>query len=132
MQNSGLARRGLIYGSLAFVEISSLLRLPANATGTLPLTPRQTPGPFYPLSFPQNADNDLVHVAGRQGTAASRGSLGAFSTRMDGLFREHGSRFGNAMRMADITTCGMVGLISRATRISRAMGPRQAIRAAGI
>jgi len=35
----------------------------------LPPTPRQTPGPFYPLSFPQDADNDLVHVAGHQETA---------------------------------------------------------------
>ena len=48
---------------------SSLLRLPASAASMLPPTPRQTPGPFYPLSFPQDADNDLVHVAGHQGTA---------------------------------------------------------------
>src|SRR6476620_5799480 len=69
MQNSSLIRRKLIYGSLAFVGTSSLFRLPANATGTLPLSPRQTPGPFYPLNFPQDADNDLVHVAGHQETA---------------------------------------------------------------
>jgi protocatechuate 3,4-dioxygenase beta subunit len=67
--NSGLTRRKLIYGALAFVGTSSLLRLPASAASTLPPTPRQTPGPFYPLSFPQDADNDLVHVAGHQGTA---------------------------------------------------------------
>jgi protocatechuate 3,4-dioxygenase beta subunit len=28
-------------------------------------TPQQTAGPFYPQSFPADADNDLVHVMGR-------------------------------------------------------------------
>src|SRR6478672_7807250 len=69
MQNSGLARRRLIHSTLAFAGTSWLLRLPASASGTLLPIPRQTPGPFYPLSFPQDADNDLVHVAGHQGTA---------------------------------------------------------------
>jgi protocatechuate 3,4-dioxygenase beta subunit len=35
----------------------------------LPATPAQTPGPFYPLELPADSDNDLIHVAGRQGTA---------------------------------------------------------------
>jgi len=69
MQNSGLARRKLIHGALAFGGTASLLRLPTSAASTLPPTPRQTPGPFYPLRFPQDADNDLVHVAGHQETA---------------------------------------------------------------
>ncbi len=67
-----LSRRKLISGSLAFAGTSSLLQLPANTASVLPPTPRQTPGPFYPLSFPQDADNDLVHVAGRQGAAKGR------------------------------------------------------------
>ena len=66
---SMLTRRKLIYSSVAFAGTASLFRLPASAAGTLPPTPRQTPGPFYPLNFPQDADNDLVHVAGHQGTA---------------------------------------------------------------
>src|SRR5215212_710480 len=69
MRNSGLTRRKLIYGSLAFAGMSALLRLPASAATTLPPTPRQTPGPFYPQSFPQDADNDLIHVAGHHRTA---------------------------------------------------------------
>jgi protocatechuate 3,4-dioxygenase, beta subunit len=69
---SMLARRKLIFSSLALAGASSLLRLPASAAGTLPPTPRQTPGPFYPLSLPQDADNDLVHVSGHQGTAQGR------------------------------------------------------------
>jgi len=32
-------------------------------------TPRQTAGPFYPLSIPADSDNDLVRVAGHNGTA---------------------------------------------------------------
>jgi protocatechuate 3,4-dioxygenase beta subunit len=35
------------------------------AAEALPPTPAQTPGPFYPLSFPADSDNDLVHVSGR-------------------------------------------------------------------
>src|SRR3954454_21796968 len=66
-----LSRRKLIFGSLAFAGTSLLLRLPTSAASTLPPTPRQTPGPFYPQSFPQDVDNDLIHVAGHQGTAQS-------------------------------------------------------------
>ena len=80
MQNLGLARRTLIYGSLVFVGTSSLLRFPASAASRLPPTPRQTPGPFYPLSFPQDADNDLVHVAGHQG--AAQGSITRITGRV--------------------------------------------------
>ena len=39
--------------------------LQALAAEALPPTPAQTPGPFYPLSYPADADNDLVHVSGR-------------------------------------------------------------------
>src|SRR3954468_4281399 len=80
MQNSGLTRRRLIRGSLAFAGTSSLFRVPASAATTLPPTLRQTPGPFYPQSFPQDADNNLVHVAGHQGPA--QGSV----TRITGRF----------------------------------------------
>src|ERR671921_373776 len=80
MQNARLARRRLIYGSLAFVGAPSLLRLPTSAASILPPTPRQTPGPFYPQSFPQDADNDLIHVAGHQGTA--QGSVMRITVRI--------------------------------------------------
>jgi hypothetical protein len=49
---------------------------------------------------------------------------------MDCLFREHGSRFGNATRVAGITMSGLAGPISRATRIFRDTGPRRLIRTA--
>src|SRR4051812_48221011 len=81
-----LPRRRLIYGCLVLAGTSSLLRVPANAATKLPPTPRQTPGPFYPQSFPQDADNDLVHVAGHQGTA--QGSI----TRITGCILDPNAR----------------------------------------
>src|SRR3954453_11799654 len=80
LQNPRLARRRLIRGSLAFAGTASLLRLPTSAASTLPPTPRQTPGPFYPQSFPQDADNDLIHVSGHQGTA--QGSITRITGRV--------------------------------------------------
>ena len=41
----------------------------AARTAALPATPAQTPGPFYPLEFPADSDNDLVQIAGHSGTA---------------------------------------------------------------
>src|SRR4051794_21421949 len=80
MQNSGLDRRRLIYGALAFAGTAWLRGSIASATRMLPPTPRQTPGPFYPLSFPQDADNDLVHVAGHQ--SAAQGSITRITGRI--------------------------------------------------
>src|SRR5439155_16814818 len=36
----------------------------AFAAAALAPTPAQTAGPFYPLRYPADSDNDLVHVAG--------------------------------------------------------------------
>ena len=41
----------------------------AGWAATLPPTPRQTAGPYYPLSIPADSDNDLVQVSGHNGTA---------------------------------------------------------------
>jgi protocatechuate 3,4-dioxygenase beta subunit len=40
-----------------------------QAAARLIATPQQTPGPFYPLQFPDDVDNDLITVRGRKGTA---------------------------------------------------------------
>jgi len=69
MPNSRLARRTLIHGSLALAGTSWLLGSQGRAENTLSPTPQQIPGPFYPLSFPQDSDNDLVHVSGHSGPA---------------------------------------------------------------
>src|SRR5690242_17175823 len=52
----------------------------AGWSATLPPTPRQTAGPFYPLSIPSDSDNDLVQVAGHNGTA--RGAVTFVSGRV--------------------------------------------------
>jgi protocatechuate 3,4-dioxygenase, beta subunit len=61
-------RRVVLRGSLAIVA-STMLAPYASVANTLATTPAQTPGPFYPLTFPQDSDNDLVHVSGHQQTA---------------------------------------------------------------
>ena len=41
----------------------------AAKAAMLPPTPPQTAGPFYPLRFPSDSDNDLVQITGHAGTA---------------------------------------------------------------
>jgi protocatechuate 3,4-dioxygenase, beta subunit len=48
--------------------LAASVALPAGAADLLP-TPAQMPGPFYPLTFPLDQDNDLVSVSGRLGLA---------------------------------------------------------------
>jgi protocatechuate 3,4-dioxygenase beta subunit len=61
-----LRRRDLMLGAGA-----ALLTPPALAAGKprLVVTPGQTEGPFYPVSYPADIDNDLVRVAGRAAEA---------------------------------------------------------------
>jgi protocatechuate 3,4-dioxygenase beta subunit len=61
-----LHTRRKFLGLLVAAAISS--RVGAAAKALRP-TPRQTAGPFYPRDFPLDSDNDLVHVAGRDGIA---------------------------------------------------------------
>ena len=53
---------------LASLAGAATLSLPATlraiAAEALAPTPAQTEGPFYPLNYPADSDNDLVHVAG--------------------------------------------------------------------
>jgi protocatechuate 3,4-dioxygenase beta subunit len=62
----GLKRRELILGAAA-----TLLTSPALAADAMHrvVTPGQTEGPFYPLSYPADMDNDLVRVQGRAADA---------------------------------------------------------------
>src|SRR5690242_15828656 len=69
MPYSPLARRKLIKGAVALAGTTWLLGSPASAAAIMSPTPQQTPGPFYPLSFPQDSDNDLIHVSGHTGSA---------------------------------------------------------------
>jgi protocatechuate 3,4-dioxygenase beta subunit len=59
-------RRHLLLSATAMAGLGAL---PAGAASLAP-TPPQTTGPFYPLTLPLDADNDLVEVAGRPEWAA--------------------------------------------------------------
>lgn len=57
-----LDRRTFITAALSG---AASLVLPGSAGAALTPTPKQTEGPFYPLTLPMDADADLVTVAGR-------------------------------------------------------------------
>jgi len=54
-----LPRRRLLIGTAAFVATPTVFR-GAIAQGTQRLTPRQTEGPFYPVTLPADSDFDLL------------------------------------------------------------------------
>lgn len=69
MGKSFVLRRRLLQASVAYCAGMPFVAR-ALAAEVLPPTPSQTAGPFYPLAFPTDADNDLVHVAGRPAAAS--------------------------------------------------------------
>ena len=69
-----LPRRRVLEVLMASAASLSLWARPRTiGAGTLPLTPAQTAGPFYPVTLPRDSDNDLIRVAGHNETA--RGTL---------------------------------------------------------
>ena len=60
-----LSRRRLIAGTAATLAAAGS----APAGAALVLTPRQSRGPYYPVEYPFDQDNDLVHVQGRSAPA---------------------------------------------------------------
>lgn len=67
-KDTSLSRRNLLGTSLA-LGLGAGLAGPLAAAERV-LTPRQTPGPFYPQRLPADADQDLTMVAGREKRAA--------------------------------------------------------------
>lgn len=67
---SAITRRSLLGTAAA---LGSAAAFPALAQARLLPTPPSTEGPFYPQSFPLDADSDLVQVAGR--SARARGQI---------------------------------------------------------
>jgi protocatechuate 3,4-dioxygenase, beta subunit len=61
-----LKRRDIIMGAVAAVLTPPAL---AAEKARPVITPGQTEGPFYPVSFPADMDNDLVRVQGRAAQA---------------------------------------------------------------
>jgi protocatechuate 3,4-dioxygenase beta subunit len=67
-----VSRRRLLAGSFALAagNVASGVLPPSAARAAAVLTPRQTEGPFYPVSIPADSDQNLVQVAGRPEVAA--------------------------------------------------------------
>jgi protocatechuate 3,4-dioxygenase, beta subunit len=81
----GLPRRRVIEAALAGAAASAMPAI-LRAAEALPPTPQQTAGPFYPLSYPADSDNDLVHVAGH--SEAAKGTV----TRVSGHILDRAGR----------------------------------------
>jgi protocatechuate 3,4-dioxygenase beta subunit len=64
-----MPRRRVVAASIASAAALSLPTALRSLAATLAPTPAQTEGPFYPLNYPADSDNDLVHVAGHSETA---------------------------------------------------------------
>ena len=62
-----LPRRRLVSGIVAMLALPAFVRH-AMARDGLPLTPRQTEGPFYPVSLPEDSDFDLLTQGPRRYT----------------------------------------------------------------
>src|SRR5258708_5513898 len=75
---SMIPRRRMLGALVASAAGFSLPRV--SGAAVLPPTPAQTAGPFYPLALPPDSDNDLIHIAGRDGTA--RGTVTYISGRV--------------------------------------------------
>jgi protocatechuate 3,4-dioxygenase beta subunit len=57
------SRRSILNG-MTVIAAAGIVR-PGPVAAALAPTPRQTKGPFYPLTLPLDSDNDLVRVAGQ-------------------------------------------------------------------
>lgn len=65
-----IPRRRMLEGFMASAASLSLWARPRTTeAAALPPTPAQTAGPFYPVTLPRDSDNDLVQIAGHDGTA---------------------------------------------------------------
>lgn len=60
-------RRRMLSGAASSLVLVALA--PRVRAQGLTVTPPQTEGPFYPVAIPEDADNDLVKVAGKAGDA---------------------------------------------------------------
>ena len=86
----------------AALSATGALALPHPTWAALTPTPRQTAGPFYPLSLPLDADADPVMVAGR--AAPARGTV----THVVGRVLEPGGRAVPGARI-EIWQCDALG-----------------------
>ncbi len=78
-----MGRRRFLFGGLAAAGGLLLPSPLALAQGALVATPRQTPGPFYPVQFPPDVDHDLVVLRGS--AARAEGTVTHVMGRVLGL-----------------------------------------------
>ena len=62
-----ITRRFAVVSGLS--SVAAVLVAPKSALASLKATPPQSRGPFYPVRFPLDSDNDLVRVKGRAARA---------------------------------------------------------------
>ena len=68
------SRRNFLHSSLALGTLITADWLsPANCYSKCVLTPRETSGPFYPLSYPLDQDNDLTYL--KEKSQKARGEI---------------------------------------------------------
>jgi protocatechuate 3,4-dioxygenase beta subunit len=97
-----LNRRDILFGVAAGAALATAV--PALAqSGRLAVTPGQTEGPFYPVSFPADVDNDLVRVQGRAAQA-----MGQVAHVVGGVFNRRGEPVRGAM--LEIWQCDANGI----------------------
>jgi protocatechuate 3,4-dioxygenase beta subunit len=97
-----LNRRDILIGVAAGAALATAV--PALAqSGRLAVTPGQTEGPFYPVSFPADVDNDLVRVQGRAAQA-----MGQVAHVVGGVFNRRGEPVRGAM--LEIWQCDANGI----------------------
>ena len=70
--NLSLRRRTVRWLAAAPLALASARFASAQGGKRLVPTPQDAEGPFYPRSFPSDADHDLMRVAGRSGAAQGR------------------------------------------------------------
>lgn len=107
-----LITRRLLLGTAAALGAA----LPAFAQARLAPTPPSTEGPFYPQSFPLDADADLVQVAGRAGRA--RGQIAYLAGK---LVNPDGRPIGGAQ--VEIWQCDAGGVYHHVGNASRGADP---------
>jgi protocatechuate 3,4-dioxygenase beta subunit len=109
-----LISRRLLLGSAA--ALGSVAALPVLAQARLMPTPPSTEGPFYPRSFPVDADADLVQVAGQGGRA--RGQVLYLAGK---LFKHDGALISGAE--IEIWQCDAGGVYHHVGSASRGADP---------
>lgn len=65
-----MTRRRLVFGTALGVVSSPVAY--ASQTSRLPPTPGDVEGPFYPVDIPDDSDNDLLRIVGRDALAKGR------------------------------------------------------------